>query len=76
MHIGKGMVRTTRQAFGEVADRPAHNDLATLTDSPADSLLRKWCAGCHLGRKKTAHRLDATRDRGGGCLACHINDYL
>ncbi|HHH43399.1 MAG TPA: hypothetical protein ENK49_04605 [Gammaproteobacteria bacterium] len=75
MHTGKGMVRSTRQVLGEPTDRPAHNELATLTHSPADSLLRKRCAGCHLGRKKTAHRLDATRDRGGGCLACHINDY-
>ncbi len=75
MHTGRGMVRSTRQAFGEPVNRPAHDDLATLTDSPADSLLRKRCAGCHLGRKKTAHRLDTTRDRGGGCLACHLNDY-
>jgi predicted CXXCH cytochrome family protein len=74
MHSGAGMIATTRQAFGELPDRPGHNDLAHLTHSPADSLLRKQCASCHLGQKKTAHRLDTTRDRGGGCLACHIND--
>jgi len=74
MHTGRGMVSTTRQVFGEPADRPGHNDLQHLTHSPADSLLRKLCASCHLGQNKTAHRLDVTRDRGGGCLACHIND--
>jgi predicted CXXCH cytochrome family protein len=74
MHTGKGMVSTTRRVFGEIADRPGHNDLQHLTHSPADSLLRKLCASCHLGQVKTAHRLDATFDRGGGCLACHIND--
>jgi predicted CXXCH cytochrome family protein len=74
MHTGRGMVSTTRRVFGEPADRPGHNDLQHLTHSPADSLLRKLCASCHLGQNKTAHRLDATLDRGGGCLACHIND--
>ena len=74
MHTGRGMVSTTRQAFGETVDRPGHNDLQHLTHTPADSLLRKSCASCHLGQNKTAHQLDATQDRGGGCLACHIND--
>jgi predicted CXXCH cytochrome family protein len=74
MHTGTGMVSTTRRVFGEPADRPGHNDLQHLTHSPADSLLRKLCASCHLGQNKTAHRLDVTRDRGGGCLACHINE--
>ena len=74
MHTGKGMVSTTRRVLGEPVDRPGHNDLQHLTHSPADSLLRKLCASCHLGQNKTAHRLDATLDRGGGCLACHIND--
>ena len=74
MHTGTGMVAKTRVAFGEQPDHPGHNDLQHLSHSPADSLLRKSCASCHLGQKKTAHRLDATHDRGGGCLACHIND--
>ncbi len=74
MHTGAGMVASTRQAFGESTDRPGHNDLSHLSHSPADNLLRKQCASCHLGQKKPAHRLAATEDRGGGCLACHINE--
>jgi len=38
-------------------------------------MLRKQCASCHLGQPKTTHTLDVTHDRGGGCVACHINDY-
>lgn len=75
MHTGRAMVATTRQVFGERTDRPGHNDLQHLTRTPADSLLRKLCASCHLGHAKTAHRLDPTHDRGGGCLACHIDHY-
>ncbi len=73
MHSGRGMVHKTRRVFGE----PAGNDpsIQRLKDSPADSLLGKLCAGCHLGRDKTGHALDAVKDRGGGCLACHINEY-
>lgn len=75
MHTGAGMITTTRAVFGESTNRPGHNDLTHLMHTPADSLLRKLCASCHLGQPKTVHRLDATLDRGGGCLACHINHY-
>lgn len=73
MHTGAGMVATTRRVFGEKVDRPGHNNLTHLTHTPADSLLRKQCASCHLAQEKELHRLDTTRDRGGGCLACHVN---
>jgi len=49
--------------------------IAGLGSSPADTLLRKLCVGCHLGRPKTRHAHDPVRDRGGGCLACHVNAY-
>ncbi len=75
MHTGRGMVRITRQILGEPPDGVSGDDLLHLGTSPADSLLRKLCAGCHLGKTKTRHRLDAVGDRGGGCLACHINGY-
>ncbi len=74
MHTGMNMVRITRRAFGQ--DSRAHeHSLQSLSHSPADSLLRKLCASCHLGQQKTRHRHDVTRDRGGGCLACHLNGY-
>ncbi|WP_211242776.1 hypothetical protein [Sinimarinibacterium sp. CAU 1509] len=73
MHTGARLIATTRKTFGEPAHNPGHNTLSELAQSPADSLLRKQCASCHLGQNKTVHQLDATHDRGGGCLACHIN---
>ena len=75
MHTGRGMVSVTREIVdGSIGDE-ARANLQSLGHSPADSMLRKLCSSCHLGQKKSAHKLDPVRDRGGGCLACHINDY-
>ncbi len=73
MHTGRGMVRVTRRVFGEPTT--GADTLSVLGESPADSLLRKLCASCHLGQEKDGHQLDPVRDRGGGCLACHVNAY-
>ncbi|MDJ0872766.1 MAG: hypothetical protein QNJ87_13480 [Gammaproteobacteria bacterium] len=73
MHSGHGMVQTTRRVFGE--DTAAAGALTKLGDSPADTLLRKLCASCHLGHDKERHALNPLKDRGGGCLACHLNGY-
>ena len=73
MHTGRGIVQTTR-AIIDGTNGEAGN-LQSLGHGPADSMLRKLCASCHLGQGKTAHKLDPVRDRGGGCLACHINSY-
>lgn len=75
MHSGSGMVRTTRRTFGEPEVIDGHADLSHLGHGPADSLLRTQCASCHLGQPKREHRLDPSTDRGGGCLACHIDSY-
>ena len=76
MATGKGMVSVTRFAFGE-QPAPSGGDgrLDALGQGPADSLLRKLCASCHLGQPKTAHAHDVIADRGGGCAACHVNAY-
>lgn len=74
MHLGLGMVATTRAVLGEEVSGRDHR-LQALGNSPADSMLRRLCAGCHLGRSKTDHSVDATLDRGGGCGACHVNAY-
>ena len=75
MHTGKHMVQTTRRVFGQQIRAEDIHSLQALSDTPADSLLRKLCAGCHLGQSKTQHRHDVSLDRGGGCLACHLNGY-
>ena len=75
MHTGHGMVETTRRLVNGEAGKPGTNTVQSLGHGPADSMLRKLCVSCHLGQEKTAHRLNPTADRGGGCLACHINHY-
>ena len=75
MHTGRGMVSVTREIVdGHKGDETSTN-LQSLGHSAADSMLRKLCSSCHLGQEKTTHQLDPVRDRGGGCLACHINSY-
>ena len=75
MHTGTHMVQVTRRVFGQEATAGENLTLQALSRTPADSLLRKLCASCHLGQAKTQHRHDISRDRGGGCLACHLNNY-
>jgi len=75
MNTGKGIISKTRHAFEQKPQSEADVDFRSLGHTPADSLLRKLCASCHLGNSKSSHTLDVTRDRGGGCSACHINSY-
>jgi hypothetical protein len=75
MHTGHGMVQITRDVLDDDASYETRANLQSLGHSVADSMLRKQCASCHLGHAKTQRTLDVTRDRGGGCLACHVNDY-
>ena len=66
MHTGKGMVNVTRYVFGESPAPEGHGHLASLGTTPADSLLRKQCAGLpgtqppgtdRQGRRRTLLRL-------------------
>jgi hypothetical protein len=75
MQTGRGIVHKTRAVLDDAPDVVDHASFQSLGDSVADSLLRKQCASCHLGQPKRNHAIDVTHDRGGGCLACHINDY-
>ncbi len=75
MHTGRGMVHTTRAVVDGVTGPPDTVNLQSLGHSVADSMLRKQCASCHLGQPKTGRALDVTHDRGGGCVACHIDEY-
>jgi len=75
MHTGRGIVDVTRRLIDGHAGAHDTVNFQSLEHGPADSMLRKLCSSCHLGQQRTAGELDPTRNRGGGCLACHINDY-
>lgn len=75
MHSGQGIVDVTRRLVDGHSGDAGTVNFQSLGHGVADSMLRKLCASCHLGQPKTEHQHDVMRDRGGGCLACHINDY-
>lgn len=75
MNTGKGIVASTRHAFDEPLENNSGSGFNSLAHTPADSLMRKLCASCHMANSKSKHALDVTFDRGGGCSACHINSY-
>ncbi len=75
MHTGHGVVATTRAMIEGSEGEPGTANFQSLGHGVADSMLRKQCASCHLGQPKTEHALDVTFDRGGGCAACHVNEY-
>ena len=75
MHDGRGIVRVTRQLFDKDDGTDESINFQSLGHGIADSMLRKQCASCHIGQKKTEHRHDVMWDRGGGCLACHVGEY-
>ena len=70
-----GMVAVDRFAFGEIAEpdgtRTIAEVLAVAHPTLAESHLRKLCAGCHLGTRRT-NRDDLIDGNGSGCAACHV----
>jgi hypothetical protein len=75
MQTGHGIVQKTRAALGDSSGAGLPANFQSLGHDVVDSMLRKQCASCHLGQPRRSHSLDVTRDRGGGCLACHVNEY-
>jgi hypothetical protein len=74
MATGRGLVAVNRWAFGELSE-PVGTEtlsevLAAEAPTPAQSHLRRLCAGCHLGTRAD-NRDDAVHIGGSGCGACH-----
>ncbi|MBL8721854.1 MAG: hypothetical protein JNL79_38060 [Myxococcales bacterium] len=74
-----GILAVDRFAFGErkTPFRDPSDDLTALDPngapkSPAESHVRKLCAGCHLGARKPRPGDLGEEARGGGCTACHL----
>jgi hypothetical protein len=73
MNTGRGLVQKTRVALGEEDHPQIHAGFESLGDSPADSMMKKLCASCHLSHAPAQRTTDVTLARGGGCSACHVN---
>jgi hypothetical protein len=74
MFTGRGIVSVTRYVLGEQRSPDGDAGFESLGDSPADSLLRKLCGGCHLGSDQAArHAGSPGMERRGGCLGCHLD---
>ena len=71
MNTARGLVRKTREALGQGDHARIGEGLQSLDHSPADSMIRKLCASCHLSHPLDAGETDVTLVRGGGCSACH-----
>jgi hypothetical protein len=73
MFTGRGIVSVTRYVLGEQASPDGDAGFESLGGSPADTLLRKLCGGCHLGSDQAArHASSPGMERRGGCLGCHL----
>lgn len=74
MTRASGIVAVDRWVFGETRspDSPQtiQEVLAAARPTPAETHLRKLCAGCHLGTRRD-NRDRAVVGNGSGCSACH-----
>ncbi len=73
MHTGQGIVSKTRKLFGNVTEDQDGTTFQNLGEGIGDSLLRKLCVSCHLGQARSPQNSDVVKARGGGCLACHLD---
>ena len=68
-----GMISVDKWVFGEIPEPEGHERITEIGHSPAEVHLRNLCAGCHLGNEKIRVGKADWLERGGGCLACHLN---
>ncbi len=68
-----GMISVDRFVFNEQQSPDLLTNIHHLKNSAADEHLRNLCVRCHLGNKKTFTGPITETNRGGGCLACHLN---
>ncbi len=68
-----GMISMDRFIFNEQETPDILTSIKELGNSPADEHLRNLCVRCHLGNPKTELGPIDEFNRGGGCLACHLN---
>lgn len=73
MTTQNGIIGVDKFVFGETGSLNDTFHIKELAHSAADTHLRNLCAGCHLGKEKSATGNAAWLERGGGCNACHLH---
>lgn len=68
-----GMISVDKWVFGELNSPDKTYNVNGLGNSSADEHLKNLCVGCHLGSQKTLAGTSHYLEKGGGCLACHLN---
>ncbi len=79
MATNRGIINTLRRYWGEIPDQPSvriEDDVAYLLKHPelkstALDYYRKLCGSCHLWFEKGKFP-DFLKEKGGGCVACHL----
>ncbi|MEI7421228.1 MAG: multiheme c-type cytochrome [Prolixibacteraceae bacterium] len=72
MATQSGIIGVDKFVFGETKSLNDTFRVASLGHSAADTHLRNLCAGCHLGKEKSATGNAGWLGRGGCCNACHL----
>ncbi len=67
-----GMISVDKWVFDEIQSPDIKSHVQNLKNSAADEHLKNLCTGCHLGVEKIQPGLSGYLQKGGGCLACHL----
>jgi len=76
MTTNRGLVQVNRQIFKEAHNMNVHDGINHLKykTKASDSYAAQLCASCHLGQDKKYLGKWQKYEKGGGCLACHLNE--
>jgi hypothetical protein len=74
MTTAVGLVAVNRFVFGEQPVPDGTTPIDRLGGSPADRHLAHLCSTCHLGAAKPDPAPLGETSRGGGCVACHLQE--
>jgi len=74
MARASGMIGVNHYIFGKSKTFNSQLTVKDLKNDHADSHLKQLCTKCHLGTPKNKFGKITQLSRGGGCLACHLDE--
>lgn len=72
MTTNKGLIKVNREVFNESTGHPSWENI-DFHKRASDGYFAQLCANCHLGKEKTYTGAWKGYEKGGGCLACHLD---